>query len=67
MNLRNDAVPAETFNRANVEYCWRARARCTAAVSNADTLLKPPVITHIWIEIFSVKHIKTKIDPKAEL
>lgn len=38
INLRNDAVPAVTLSRAKVEYCWRARARCTAAVSSAEML-----------------------------
>lgn len=38
VDLRNDAVPAVTLSRAMVEYCWRARARCTAAVSSAEML-----------------------------
>lgn len=37
-------MPAVTFNRAIVEYCCRALARCAAAVSNADTLRTLPMI-----------------------
>lgn len=40
-NLRNDAVPAVTFILAILEYCCRALARWTAAVSTADMLRKP--------------------------
>lgn len=42
-NLRREAVPAVTFNRAVIEYCCRALALWTAAESRADILRTFPV------------------------
>lgn len=53
INLRSEAVPDVTFNRAIVEYCCRALALCTAAVSNAETLLILPGMAYIGFTLVS--------------
>lgn len=69
-------MPAVTFNRAIVEYCWRALARCTAAVSNAETLLILPTIEEIYFIrngitrkqfLSSTNQVKSKIKLKKAM